>query len=237
VVVDDLDDLRDCSWAAGARQAGFRSGLALPVLSAGRVVAAVDFVLAQPVELSDSRASALRHAQQLVSQRLEQMERAETDARRARALLDTVDRLRSAAASAGRVADDAVTQAATMTSEVDALGGASSAVGEVIRIIAGIADQTNLLALNATIEAARAGDLGRGFAVVAGEVKDLARETAAATQRVTEQIADIQARTASVSTGIHTTSEIIGRLEAVQSRIGEVLEAHVDLADTFDHGQ
>jgi hypothetical protein len=234
VVVDDLDDLRDCGWAAGARRDGFRSGLAFPVLSAGRVVAAVAFVLPQPVELSDSRASALRHVQQLVSQRLEQLERAETDARRARALLDTVDRLRQAAASAGRVADDAVTQTATMTAEVDALGGASGAVGEVIRIIAGIADQTNLLALNATIEAARAGDLGRGFAVVAGEVKDLARETAAATQRVTEQIADIQSRTALVSAGIHTTSEIVGRLGAVQSRIGEVLDAHVDLADTFE---
>ncbi len=123
-----------------------------------------------------------------------------------------------------------------MTAEVDALDGASSAVGEVIRIIAGIAGQTNLLALNATIEAARAGDLGRGFAVVAGEVKDLARETAAATQRVADQVAEIQSRTTTVSAGIHTTSEIVGRLGAVQSRIGQVLDAHVDLAGAFDPG-
>jgi methyl-accepting chemotaxis protein len=132
------------------------------------------------------------------------------------------------------VADDAVAQARTMTTEVEALGEASAAVGEVIRIISGIADQTNLLALNATIEAARAGELGRGFAVVASEVKDLARETAAATKRVADQIAGIQASSQSVSAGIHTTGSIVGELDAVQSRIGEVLEEQVRMATAFE---
>ena len=114
------------------------------------------------------------------------------------ALLETVSRLREAANDAGAVAVSAVGQASTMTAEVEALGSASAAVGDVIAIISAIADQTNLLALNATIEAARAGELGRGFAVVASEVKDLARETAAATKRVSDQIAGIQASSESV---------------------------------------
>ena len=97
-----------------------------------------------------------------------------------------------------------------MTTEVESLGQASTAIGEVIQVISGIADQTNLLALNATIEAARAGELGKGFAVVASEVKELARETAKATQRVTDQITSLQASSESVSAGIHTTSGIVG---------------------------
>ncbi len=117
-----------------------------------------------------------------------------------------------------------------MTTEVATLTEASTSIGEVIRIISGIADQTNLLALNATIEAARAGELGRGFAVVASEVKDLARETAAATQQVSDQIAGIQASSEQVTAGIHATSEVIGRLDAVQARIGDVLEEQVRMA-------
>ena len=112
----------------------------------------------------------------------------------------------------------------------------SAAVGDVIRIIGAIADQTNLLALNATIEAARAGELGRGFAVVASVVKDLARETAGATQRVSEQVAGIQGSSRSVSAGILATSEVIGQLDAVQARIGQVLEEQVEMAKAFEGG-
>ena len=118
--------------------------------------------------------------------------------------------------------------------EVQALDAASAAVGEVIRIISGIADQTNLLALNATIEAARAGELGKGFAVVASEVKDLARETAAATKKVSEQIAGIQASSRTVADGIHTTAETIGELDLVQARIAEVLEDQARMASALE---
>jgi methyl-accepting chemotaxis protein len=121
-----------------------------------------------------------------------------------------------------------------MTAEVEALSTSSAAVDDVIRIISAIANQTNLLALNATIEAARAGELGRGFAVVAGEVKDLARETASATQRVSEQIAGIQSSSRSVSEGIHATSEVISELDVVQARIGQVLEEQVEMAKAFE---
>jgi methyl-accepting chemotaxis protein len=171
---------------------------------------------------------------EVTAARLDILRRAEADAVNSRALLETVDRLRQAADDAGRVAERAVAQASSMTAEVEALGTASAAVDDVIRIIGAIADQTNLLALNATIEAARAGELGRGFAVVASEVKDLARETAGATQRVSEQVAGIQSSSRSVSAGIHATSEVIGELDAVQTLIGEVLEEQVEMAKAFE---
>ena len=121
-----------------------------------------------------------------------------------------------------------------MTTEVQALDAASAAVGEVIRIISGIADQTNLLALNATIEAARAGELGRGFAVVANEVKELARETAGATKRVAAQVTGMQETTRAVSAGIAETSRQIGRLDAVQARMDDVLAEQARMATAFE---
>jgi GAF domain-containing protein len=234
VFVRDLAEVTDCVRAPAAQRAGVRSGVCFPIIADGRVVGTMDFFVTETIDLSDSRASALRNVQQLVSQRLDILRRAEADAANSRALLETVARLREAAAEAGRVAESAVAKASSMTAEVEALGRASASVSDVIRIISSIADQTNLLALNATIEAARAGELGRGFAVVAGEVKDLARETAAATQRVSTQITGIQTSTDSVSAGIHATSEVIGQLDAVQARIGEVLEEQERMAKAFE---
>ena len=234
VFVRDLAEVTDCVRAPAAQRAGVRSGVCFPITSGGRIVGTMDFFVTETIDLSDSRAAALRNVQQLVSQRLDIVRRAEADTANARELLDTVARLRETTVDAGRVADEAVTRASTMTGEVEALSQASAAIGDVIKIISGIADQTNLLSLNATIEAARAGEVGRGFAVVASEVKDLARATAAATKQVSDQIAGIQASSRSVASGIHATSEIIGQLDVVQARIGEVLEEQARMAQAFD---
>jgi putative methionine-R-sulfoxide reductase with GAF domain len=237
VFVRDLAEVTDCVRAPAAQRAGVRSGVCFPIIAGGRVIGTMDFFVTETIDLSDSRASALRNVAQLVSQRMDILRRSAADADNARALLETVERLRQAADDAGRVAEKAVGQASSMTGEVEALGTASAAVDDVIRIIGAIADQTNLLALNATIEAARAGELGRGFAVVASEVKDLARETAAATQKVSEQVAGIQSSSRSVSEGIHATGQVIGELDAVQTRIGQVLEEQVQMARAFDAGR
>ncbi len=230
VFVPEIADLTDCVRAPAAERAGVKSGVCFPIIIGGRVIATMDFFATRTLKLSDSRASALRNVQQLVSQRIESLQRAETEAENSRGLLDTVSQLRAATMDAQQVANEAVARAGTMTGEVDSLGQASAAIGDVIKIISSIADQTNLLALNATIEAARAGDVGKGFAVVASEVKELARETAHATGQVAEQIAAIQANATSVAAGIHATSEIIGRMDSVQARIGAVIETQAAMA-------
>jgi putative methionine-R-sulfoxide reductase with GAF domain len=230
VFVRDIGELTDCVRAPAAQRAGVRSGVCFPIVSHGRIIGTMDFFTTEYIELSDSRGSALRNVAQLVSQRLDIVRGNEVAAENARSLLDTVSRLRAASDDATRVAQDAVNRASDMTHEVEALGNASTAIGDVIKIISSIADQTNLLALNATIEAARAGEVGRGFAVVAGEVKDLARETAEATQRVAEQITGIQNSARTVSAGILTTSDTIGQMDAVQARMNEVLEEQARMA-------
>ncbi|MEU4238211.1 methyl-accepting chemotaxis protein [Actinoplanes sp. NPDC026619] len=234
VFVRNIGDLTDCVRAPAATRAGVRSGVCFPIVSMDRIVGTMDFFTTEFIDLSDSRADALRNVQQLVSQRLDIVRSNEVAATNARALLDTVGRLREATNDATRVADQAVSRASDMTGDVAALGDASNSIGDVIKVITSIADQTNLLALNATIEAARAGEIGKGFAVVAGEVKELARETAEATKRVSEQIAALQSSAESVAAGIRTTSDTIGQLDAVQARIGEVLEEQATMAHQFE---
>ena len=105
------------------------------------------------------------------------------------------------ATEAARVAAQAVGVAEATTQTVGKLGDSSEEIGNVIKLITAIAEQTNLLALNATIEAARAGEAGKGFAVVASEVKELAQETARATEDISRRVEAIQADTAGAVDG------------------------------------
>ena len=105
-----------------------------------------------------------------------------------------------------------------------ALGTSSQQIGEVVRVITTIAEQTNLLALNATIEAARAGEAGKGFAVVASEVKELAVETARATESIGRLVQTIQSDTAGAVGAIEHISGVIASINDYQMTIASAVE-------------
>ncbi|QDV09948.1 Methyl-accepting chemotaxis protein McpS [Planctomycetes bacterium Poly30] len=128
------------------------------------------------------------------------------------------------AENASRVANDAVSLAQSTNETVGKLGESSAEIGQVIKVITSIAQQTNLLALNATIEAARAGDAGKGFAVVANEVKELAKETARATEDIASRIETIQSDTREAVSAIDGISVIIGKINDIQGTIASAVE-------------
>jgi methyl-accepting chemotaxis protein len=143
----------------------------------------------------------------------------------------TTEQLASSVAEIGRqvthssdVADAAVTKAGQTTEMVGSLAAAGEKIGNVLRLIGAIASQTNLLALNATIEAARAGDAGRGFAVVASEVKELASQTAKATEEIAGQVAAIQSSTSDCVTAIGGIGNTIREISGIAITIAAAVE-------------
>jgi methyl-accepting chemotaxis protein len=122
------------------------------------------------------------------------------------------------------VAGEAVGVAERTTSTVTQLGNSSREIGDVVKVITSIAEQTNLLALNATIEAARAGEAGKGFAVVANEVKELAQETARATEDIARRVEAIQADTTGATAAIEQIAAVIGRIHDYQTTIASAVE-------------
>jgi methyl-accepting chemotaxis protein len=122
------------------------------------------------------------------------------------------------------VADAAVVKAAQTTEMVASLAAAGDKIGDVLRLISAIAGQTNLLALNATIEAARAGEAGKGFAVVASEVKELASQTAKATEEIAGQVSAIQTATGECVAAIEGISGTIREISGIAAAIAAAVE-------------
>ena len=128
------------------------------------------------------------------------------------------------ATEAAKVATQAVKVASDTNKTVAKLGESSIEIGKVIKVITSIAQQTNLLALNATIEAARAGEAGKGFAVVANEVKELAKQTASATEDISGKIEAIQNDTKAAVTAIDQIGKIINQINDIQNTIASAVE-------------
>jgi methyl-accepting chemotaxis protein len=125
---------------------------------------------------------------------------------------------------AAGVAIDAVTMADTTNAAISRLGESSTDIGSVVKLITEIAQQTNLLALNATIEAARAGEAGKGFAVVADEVKDLAQETARATDDISRRIESVR----------NDSRDAIAAIEAIRAVISQISDYQVTIASAVE---
>ncbi|NKC30354.1 cache domain-containing protein [Falsiroseomonas selenitidurans] len=136
----------------------------------------------------------------------------------------TVGEIAGQVARAAAMASEADSRARATDATVRSLTQAAGEIGEVVRLINGIAQQTNLLALNATIEAARAGEAGKGFAVVAGEVKQLAAQTAQATEQIGAQIAGMQAATGEAVGAVSAVGEAIARVSEVTTAIAAAVE-------------
>ncbi|MDF1793596.1 MAG: methyl-accepting chemotaxis protein [Thalassobaculaceae bacterium] len=149
---------------------------------------------------------------------------------RAQAAADALDRVSQSIAQisdqvtlSSQITGEAVRRAADTDQTVAGLSQATDRIGEVLTLIQDIAEQTNLLALNATIEAARAGDAGKGFAVVASEVKNLAGQTAKATETIAGEISSIQAESRGAVDAIRGIGETVGRIDEVARTIAEAV--------------
>jgi methyl-accepting chemotaxis protein len=135
------------------------------------------------------------------------------------------------ASDAARVSQQAVSVAENTNITISKLGDSSLEIGKVVKVITSIAEQTNLLALNATIEAARAGEAGKGFAVVANEVKELAKETAKATEDISQKIDAIQTDTQGAVEAIREISEVINQINDISNTIASAVEEQTATAN------
>jgi methyl-accepting chemotaxis protein len=169
-------------------------------------------------EETSAQADVVSKAAQAVSQNLQ------TVASAAEEMGASIKEIAKNATEAAKVATSAVKVAESTTVAVSKLGDSSTEIGQVIKVITSIAQQTNLLALNATIEAARAGEAGKGFAVVANEVKELAKETAKATEDISRKIEAIQTDTKVAVDAIASISGVINQINDISSTIATAVE-------------
>ncbi len=139
-------------------------------------------------------------------------------------MLTSIRLIAGSSNESARVAKEAVAAAANAKLIISELGDSSTKIGNVIKLITSIAQQTNLLALNATIEAARAGEAGKGFAVVAHEVKELAKETAKATNEIGVKIEAIQSSTKSAVLAIGQIDSVINQIDEISASIASAVE-------------
>jgi methyl-accepting chemotaxis protein len=186
--------------------------------SASEELTAVSQQMSGNAEETSAQANVVSAAAEQVSKNIQTVSAA------AEEMSASIKEIAKNASDAARVATAAVTITENTNATVGKLGESSMEIGKVIKVITSIAEQTNLLALNATIEAARAGEAGKGFAVVANEVKELAKETARATEDISRKIETIQNDTRASVEAIGQISGTINQINDIQSTIASAVE-------------
>ncbi|MFG1928886.1 methyl-accepting chemotaxis protein [Cryptosporangium sp. NPDC048952] len=224
VAIGGSDEFADLGHSLNAIVGSLRSALSEIKQNAESVAAASEELTATSRQLSEGAGTVLAEALH-ADQNIDRVTASVTETTEATdGLQVSIREIIAAVAEAGAVAAEAVRLAATTHDTIGRLGSSSTDVSTVVGLITDIAEQTNLLALNATIEAARAGEQGKGFAVVAGEVKELSRETAAATEDIGIKVSAMQADTSRASEAIGRISEVIHCINELQQQVARAVD-------------
>ena len=218
------DEVGQTAAALDAALVDLRSVMVAVVSSADAVAASSEELSASSAQISASAGETAAQSGVVSSAAEEVSRNVGTVAAGAEEMGASIREISQNANEAVRVAATAVAEAETTNATVLKLGESSKEIGDVVKLITSIAEQTNLLALNATIEAVRAGEMGKGFAVVANEVKELAQETARATEEIGRRVEAIQSDTTGAADAIGRISTIIGSINDYQLTIASAVE-------------
>jgi methyl-accepting chemotaxis protein len=229
LTLDDLkmlsdDEIGDLTKAMNKMNASLKQMIfaiaenAQHVASASEEFSSVSQQITANSQETSAQANVVSNATTQVSQNLQ------TVATGAEEMGASIKEIAKSATEAAKVATAAVRTVEMTNATIAKLGESSAEIGLVIKVITSIAQQTNLLALNATIEAARAGEAGKGFAVVANEVKELAKETAKATEDISRKIGAIQTDTQAAVEAIGSISTVIKQINDISNTIASAVE-------------